>query len=184
MTAFALKNTRILFPSLINPRPSFNGDTQEYSFTLLIPKNDPQVKAFENAYKEEVTSSLGPKARVRPFLKPEDKLSVLKDGDLKYEEVEDKKKDLYAPYKGHYYINLKKPASKGEVKVVDEYKTPITTEEDIPHGATVNVVLDLSAYKHPNFGNQFSVKPVVVQVIDKSTAISGGVSPDGALELL
>ena len=184
---FTFTNVRFLYPNIITPKATFDGTGEEYSVVLLVNKNQKELlKKFVDTYKEMV---IGEFKKPIPGLRPPIGLplekAVLKDGDAKYEATEIDKKPNYEPYKGHYYTNLAVNVTRGKVEAVDADRQPILSVDQFPSGARGHLVAQLSCYRSPKFGPQFSVKPVLIQVVDISEPIGPtGLSVDEALGLL
>ena len=185
---FTFTAVRFLYPAILQPKPKYNGSGEEYSTVMLVPKKDKaQLKRFVEKYNNLVTQEFKGKkpTNLRPAVGLPITKAVLKDGDAKYEEVEVDKKPNYVPYRNHYYANLSIDAMRGKVEAVDADKNPIVSMEQLPSGARGHIVCEMSCYRSPKFGPQFSLKPVLVQVTDISDPIGPPrLSTDDALELL
>ncbi len=185
---FTFTAVRFLYPAILRPKPKYSGDGEEYSVVMLVPKDDQaQLKRFVDKYNKLVMDEFkGQKpTNLRPAVGLPITKAVLKDGDAKYNEVDLDKKPNYVPYKGHYYANLAIDTIRGSVEAIDADKNPIISMEQFPSGARGHIVTEMSCYRSPKFGPQFSLKPVLIQVTDISEPIGPPrLSPDEAMGLL
>ena len=179
---------RFLYPAILQPKPKYNGQGEEYSVVMLVPKNDQaQIKRFVDKYNQLVTQEFKGKkpTNLRPAIGLPMAKAVLKDGDAKYDEVDLDKKPNYEPYRGHYYANLSIDVMRGSVEAVDLDKNPLISMEQFPSGARGHIVCEMSCYRSQKFGPQFSLKPVLIQVTDISDPIGPPrLSTEAAMDLL
>lgn len=184
---FVFQNIRILYPAIIQPKAKFNGVGEEYSLVMLIPKTDKaQLKKFNIVYNAMVKEEFGTKpAGLRPAIGHPNEKAVLKDGSIKYQMVDIDKRPNYEAYKEHLYANLAVDTTRGKIDAVDIDKQPVLAVEQMPSGSYGHVVCELSAYKSQKWGPQFTVKPILVQVIDTSEPLGvPRLSAEDAAELL
>ena len=185
---FTFTAVRFLYPAILQPKIKYSGVGEEYSVVMLVPKIDRvQLKRFVEKYNELVTKEFKGKkpTNLRPAVGLPITKAVLKDGDAKYEEATVDKKPNYAPYKGNYYANLSIDSTRGTVEAVDADKNRLLSVDQFPSGARGHIVCEMSCYRSPKFGAQFSLKPVLIQVTDLSDPIGPQrLSPEDAMDLL
>jgi hypothetical protein len=163
-----LKNCRLAFPQVFEPK-SFDGEAQAaYSATLIIEKGDPALKEIEAAIEEIAKEKWGAKAdAVLKDLKAKDKL-FLHDGDDKAD---------YDGFPGNYYVSCR---SKSRPLVIDRDKTPLTQADGKPYGGCyVNCNFDIWAQEN-QFGKRINATLVGLQFLKDGDAFSGAApaSPD------
>ena len=184
---FVFQNVRLIYPAIVRPKAKFNGDGDEYSFVMLIRKDDKsQLKRFHDLYTEMVAEEFGKKpAGLRPDIGQPMEKAVLKDGDIKYNSVDIDKRPQYEAYRDHYYANMAIDATAGKIEAIDLDRNPILSQDQIPSGAYGHVVAECSCYKSPKWGPQYSVRPILVQVTDISDPIGAPrMSAEDAAKLL
>lgn len=167
--AFTFNNVRFMFPAIIKSKAKYGGVGQEFGVVALIPKSDvAQISRFKATYDELVAAEFKTApGNLRPFTGQSDK-AVLKDGDAKYSASPIDKRANYDAYRGHMFINLAIDAEQGKIGAVDADQNDIISVDQIPNGTYGHIVCECSAYKSPNYGPQFSVKPRLVQAVDIS----------------
>jgi hypothetical protein len=184
---FTFTGIRILYPAILRSKPNFSGNGEEYSYVMLVPKSDRiQLKRFKDAYLTLIHAEFKNKpAGIRPAIGLPHEKAVLKDGDAKYKATDIDRRPNYKPYKGHYYCTLAMSVDMGKIEAFDAEKQPILSQEQLPSGSYGNVVVELSAYRSPKYGPQFTIRPVIVQVIDISDPVGPArLSAEDALKLL
>jgi hypothetical protein len=184
---FTFMNIRILFPAILRSKPNFSGTGEEYSFVMLVPKKDkPQLKRFTDAYLTLINAEFKNKpAGMRPAIGQPHEKAVLKDGDTKFKNADVDRRPTYEPYKCHYYCTLSISADMGKIEAFDADRQPILSQDQLPSGAYGHAVVELSAYRSPKYGPQFTVRPAIVQVLDISNPVGPArLSAEDALNLL
>ena len=167
---FTFQNVRILYPALLRPKRTYAGDGEEYALVALIPKTDSlTVERFTEMYNKlaQVEFKTVP-PNLRPIFGPKGSKALLKDGDEQYNTAEVAKRGNYEAYRGHLFVNLSIRVEDGKVSVVDANQNDIISADQAPSGSYGHVVVSASAYKSPKFGPQFSLRPLLVQIIDAS----------------
>ena len=179
---------RTSFMKVYEPQQSMNGE-MEYSLRLLVPKDDKDMKRLKDAWErvclEEFRTPDPPGCR--PFLSasdPYDDKGWIMDGDWKYNNTPDEKKDMYAAYQGHWVVSAKAKADYPP-KVVDENKEEILDRSTFQSGDYARCVLELSAFTNKKLRRPVvSVKLLVVQKTGDGERFGGGVSPERAMAAL
>lgn len=162
-----LKNVRLSFPDLFEPRAFKAGDEPKYKATLLIAKDDPQVEIVEKAILATATEKWGAKAAsiIKGIRHNPNKFNF-QDGDTKE----------YDGYAGHMALS---GSSKSRPLVIDRDKTPLGAADGRPYaGCYVNASLEIFGYE--NSGNGISASLKGVQFVKDGDAFGGGApaSPD------
>lgn len=162
-----LKNVRLSFPDLFEPRAFKPGDKPKYKATFLVPKGSEQAKAIEAAIEavaKEKWPGNGPKVKdwrkILPSIRGNSNKCCWQDGDTK----------SYDGYEGMMAFsagNLARPT------LLDREKTVLTKDDGKPYaGCYVNAVLDLFAYD--NSGDGISASLGGVQFVRDGEAFAGG----------
>ena len=135
-----LSNVRLSFANIwkkTTPKGAENSEPK-YDLTVLIKKNDPQLKMLLDAI-EQI------KADHAPFPPSKWTEICLFDGDTS-SKAENKEGERYAGYEGHYALRLK---NKKSFPVVDKDLSQLTEDDGrIYSGCFVNVAFYLSGYKN------------------------------------
>lgn len=159
---FVLKNARLSFPALFEPR-DFNGDGKfRWSANFIVPKNDPQIdelKKIITAISLDQWKDKSP--AILKQLETTDK-TPLHDGDVKTQDG----------YEGMYFLS----ASNARVapKVVDRDRTPLQESDGrIYGGCFVNAHVDLYA-QDSQWGRRINATLTGVQFVKDGDAFSGG----------
>ena len=176
MSKFILKNVRISFPALFEPK-AFNGESNpSYEATFLIDPKDPQVAELNAAIEAVAKEKWKDKAdAVMKTLRAQDRL-CLHDGDLK---------SNLAGYAGMLYLGARSGA---KPKVYDNIADPNTNKareitsaaDGKPYsGSYVNARIDLWAMDN-SYGKRVCASLVSVQFWKDGEAFSGG--PQGSAD--
>lgn len=158
-----LKNVRFSFVRVFEAEDRMNSGRPAYSVTLLIPKNDKgnikKVKAAILAMQKEYLDN-NPKLNDKL---PKGKWNPIHDGD---EEDRD-------GYEGCYYIRCSRLESKGRPVVIDRYKQPITSKEEIYSGCWGVASIDCFLYDaNGNKGITFGLNGL--QKVREDESLGGG----------
>jgi hypothetical protein len=158
----SLKNVRLAFPALFEAKAVNAGDKPAFGASLILAKNDPQVKAINDAIDAAAQAKWGAKAgAVLKELRGKDKV-CLHDGDTKA---------TYAGFEGNMFVSARNPA---RPTVVNRDKTPLTEQDGVVYaGAYVNVVLELWAQDN-NYGKRVNATLMGVQFFKDGEAFTGG----------
>ena len=156
-----LKNVRLSFPDLWEPRAFQPGSKPKYKATFLIPKNDPQIKVIEAAIKQVAEEKWGKKADgILKTIRGNANKFCFQDGD-------NKDYDGYAGMMAFGASNAKKP------KVVNKARETVgEADEGAPYaGCYVNAILSVFAYDNSGAGIAASLGGV--QFAKEGDAFSG-----------
>lgn len=156
-----LKNVRLSFPDLFEPRAFQPGMEARYKATFLVPKGSDMDKAV-NAAIASVAKEKWPKTweKVLAGIKGNANKFCYQDGDTK----------SYDGYEGMMAFSA---GNKARPTVIDRDKTPLSKDEGKPYaGCYVNAVVELFAYD--NTGNGISASLGGVQFVKDGEAFSGG----------
>lgn len=156
-----LKNVRLSFPDLFEPRSFKPGDTPKYKATLLVPKGSDQAKAVDAAI-SAVAKEKWPKTweKVLAGIKGNTNKFCWQDGDSK----------TYDGYEGMMAFSA---GNKARPTIIDRNKDPLTKDDGKPYaGCYVNAVVEIFAYD--NSGNGISASLGGVQFVRDGEAFAGG----------
>lgn len=156
-----IKNARLSFPDLFEPRAFKAGDKPKYKGTFLVPKGSEQAKAVEAAI-VAVAKEKWPKTweKVLASIRGNANKFCWQDGDSK----------TYAGYEGMMAFSAGNAA---RPTVFDRDKSPLSKDDGKPYaGCYVNAVVELFAYD--NSGNGISASLGGVQFVKDGEAFSGG----------
>lgn len=170
-----IKNARLCFAHLFEPKAPRAGGKLKYSVDVLIPKSDKAqlalvVKEIQAAaaekYKEKATGFLA-------SIKGNNAKNAFRDGDVK---VSGEGKE-YTDYKGCYYITTKSDnppvvLTRNRVQVTNDNKASM---QDVPYsGCYANVLLHFYALGGENAGVFSGLDGV--QFVKDGPRLSGGAS--------
>lgn len=161
-----LQNVRLAFPVLFEAK-TVNGEGKPaFSASLLLAKNDPQVKVINAAIEEVAKQKWGAKAdAILKQARGQDKLA-LHDGDLKSQ---------YAGFEGMFYVSARNAV---RPLVIDRDKSPLSEADGKPYaGCYVNVSLELWAQDN-NYGKRVNASLSGVQFSKDGDAFAGGGAAD------
>lgn len=156
-----LKNVRLSFPDLFEPRAFKPGMEARYKATFLVAKGSDQAKAIDAAI-AAVAKEKWPKTweKVLASIKGNANKFCWQDGDTK----------TYDGYEGMMALSA---GNKARPSVFDRDKTALTKDDGKPYaGCYVNAVIDIFAYD--NTGNGISASLGGVQFVRDGEAFSGG----------
>jgi len=156
-----LKNVRLSFPDLFEPRAFKAGDEPKYKATLLIAKDDPQIAVIEKAILATAAEKWGAKgAAVVKGIRGNPNKFNFQDGDTK-------------EYDGYAGMMAFTANSKSRPLVIDRDKTPLSMADGRPYaGCYVNASVELFGYD--NSGNGISATLKGVQFVKDGDAFGGG----------
>ena len=142
MAKIKLQNVRLSFPSLFR-RAVFGGEETKFEGTFLLPKDDPQNAAIEDAIAALTKEKFKGKALSADRV-------CYKDGDtIDY--------DAYAGNMSIKASSVKRPL------VIDTDRSPLSEDDGKPYaGCYVNVILELWAQDN-NFGKRINANLLGVQ---------------------
>ena len=156
-----LKNVRLAFPQLFEPK-TFGGEGDPaYSASLILAKNNPSIKELEAAIKAVAEEKWTTKAAAElKTLKAAEKL-CLRDGDGKSE---------YDGFPGNVYVAAR---SKTRPLVIDRDKSPLTSADGRPYGGSIcHANVDIWAQSNA-YGKRINATLVGVQFVKDGQAFSG-----------
>ena len=156
-----LRNVRLAFPALFEPK-QVNGEGQPaYSASLLLSADDPQVNDLNTLIDQVGSAKWGTKAKtVLGALRGADK-TALHNGDLKAE---------YDGFAGCWYVSAR---SKTKIMVADRDKSPLSAQDGKPYaGCFVDASIELWAQDN-NFGKRVNATLRWVQFRRDGDAFAG-----------
>jgi len=166
-----LKNVRLSYPHLFEPRSAVEGADPKFSTTLLIPKsNELALQTVKNAIAAAVTEAIPAKWGGK---KPTTLRMPLRDGDAKDELTGDYEKPG-SEFRGHYYMSA---SSKTRPGVVFGPNRDPATPEDIWPGEYAHVSVSFFGYNAA--GNRgVSAGLNNVWALGRGDRLDGGMSPE------
>lgn len=156
-----LRNVRIAFPQLFEPKAFGDGDPA-FSASFLMPPDHAAVKELEAAIQAAADEKWGAKSKeVLKGLKAADK-TCLHNGDSKGE---------YDGFAGNMFVSAR---SKTAPKVLDRKKNILLPRDGIPYGGCyVNALLDVWAQDN-DFGKRVNATLAGVQFVRDGDAFGSG----------
>ena len=164
-TRVVLKNVRLSYEHVWEPKPTTNGDLK-YSASLIFPKTDKanlaRIKSAVEAAKEAGKSKLANKKGVIPSgIK-----MPLRDGDERGDDA----------YDGCYFVNANS-SEDHPPKIVDRHVNPIMDRDEVYSGCYANVSVNFFAFNtEGNIGIGCGLGNI--QKIKDGERLSGGASAD------
>jgi len=156
-----IKNARLSFPDLFQPRPFQAGDPPKFKGTFLVPKDSEMAKAIDAAL-EAVAKAKWPKdwQKVLARIRPNPNKCCWQDGDTK----------SYAGYDGMMAFSASNKVRPG---LFDRDKTPLVeTDGKLYAGCYVDAIVELFAYDNSGAGISASLSGV--RFVKDGEAFSGG----------
>lgn len=133
MATVKLKNVRLAFPVLWEPRAFEEGGAKKYGATILIPKNSPYVAEINKTIKTVAKEKWGAKSEAI--------VKSIEGNALKYCFLDGDLKDKYEGFEGHYYLSAKATV---RPNVRDKDNSPLSAEDGKPYGGCyVFVIIDI-----------------------------------------
>lgn len=167
MSKQILRNVRLSFPDLWEARSFMDGEPK-FGATLLLPKDDPQAKAFLAEVKR-----LGTEEFKAGWTKAK---NLVSDGDEKVKEDG----TPYEGYAGHWAIRV---STKKRPAVVDRDKSALVEADGKPYaGCYVNAVFGLNAFSS-QYGKFITGTLSAIQFVGDGEAFGGGASNGGLDDL-
>lgn len=164
-TRVMLKNVRIAFPQLFEPKADDSGRLK-YGCAVILPTDHPQIAEIQRAMDAAGTAKWGDKwPATKKLLEKQDRLA-LHDGDLKAK---------YDGYEGNLYVNATAQEN-ARPTVLDQNKSPLTSRDGkIYAGCYVNISLDFWPQKdHPKGGSRINAQLRGVQFVRDGEAFAAG----------
>lgn len=156
-----LKNVRLSYANLFEPRSIVDGGVLKYSTAVLIEKTDKaQIKAIGEIVNEIINEQKWTAAQKKSAD------IALRDGDTEKPEEE--------PYQGVAYLNAK---SNRKPLVVDQKRQVVDSEDIVYSGCYANVMV--SFYPYDNAGNKgVGVGLLAVQKVRDGEPLGNTVTAD------
>lgn len=161
---FVVKNARLSFPALFEPR-DYNGDENfKWQAHFLLPKNDPQVAALTDVMLQVAKEQWGSKGQTHFDLLTSDNKLCLIDGKRKPDNEE---------YEGMMYISANNAKVKPDVRRRDKSKADVSDGPTLFYaGAIVLGVLDIYAQDN-KFGKRINASLIGVQFMEHGDRFAG-----------
>lgn len=161
-----LKNVRLAFPNLFEPRAASDTAKPKFSATFIFPAEHPATSAIKDAMVGVAKTKWGPKAGdVYKSLKAADKLA-LHDGVAKSD---------YAGFEGNLYINASNAARVRVLEYDGTNYVDLTFADGRPYaGCYVNGVIEMWAQDHPKYGKRINASLMGVQFVGDGERLAGG----------
>ena len=157
-----LKNVRLAFPNLFEPRSFGEDDTPARSASFILPPDHPQAKEIEQVLAfvaEEKWKAKG--AAMLKQLRATGK-TCLRNGDDKAD---------YDGFAGNFYVSAR---STGPVLVIDQLRNTLTKDSGKPYaGCYVNAKVEIWAQDN-KFGKRVNATLKGVQFLRDGDAFAGG----------
>lgn len=161
MAIMQLKNVRLAFPALFEPKAVNPGDKPKFGGSFLLPPDHPQVAEIRQNIIQTARDKWGEKAdAILKELKAKDRL-CLHDGDTKAQ---------YDGFEGMLYVSA---SSDARPTLIDRDKTPLVEADGRPYaGCYVVVSIDIWAQDN-NYGKRINATLRGVQFSKDGDAFSG-----------
>lgn len=162
MAKVTLKDVRLTFPQLFEPKQVNGQGDPKFSAAFLLPKTHPQVAEIKAAIVEAATAKWAAKhPEVLKALAAADKLA-LHDGDAKSD---------YDGYAGSLFINA---SNKIRPLVIGPQREPLVAADGKPYsGCYVNAIIELWAQDN-QFGKRVNASLLGVQFVRDGERLAGG----------
>ncbi|MEY2680657.1 MAG: hypothetical protein RL661_888 [Pseudomonadota bacterium] len=165
--SFVIKNARLSYPALFNPK-DYKGDKNfKWQAHFLIPKNDPQVAELEAVMLQQAKAKWGSKAQtIFDNLKSDNKICLL-DGKRKPDEE---------AYQGMMFVSANHAKKKPDVRRRDKSRATEDDEGTLFYpGAVVLGVLEIYCQDN-NYGKRINASLLGVQFMAHADRFAGGLS--------
>lgn len=161
---FVVKNARLSFPALFEPR-DYQGDGNfKWQGHFLIPKNDPQVASLNDVMLQVAKDKWGAKGKAQFDLLKEDNKLCFHDGKRKPENEE---------YEGMMFISASNAKVKPDVRRRDKSKAEASDENTLFYpGAIVLGVFDIYC-QDSKFGRRINASLMGVQFMEHGERFAG-----------
>lgn len=180
-TVVKLKNVRLAFPELFNPKPIGSSETKYYSAALPVEPGSENHVALEAAIEEAAKAKWAAKSTA--ILK-----TIREKGDIGYKHrpLTDGEGEVYDGFQGMHSVNATRREDKGPPLVVNRDGTPLTAASGKPYaGCYVNATVEVWAQDN-QYGKKVNIQLRGVQFVRDGAAFSGGapIDPDSEFEAL
>lgn len=169
MSDVMLKNVRIAFPKLFEPKAVGDGDKKYFSLAAIIEPGSENAKACDAAVTEVAKSKWADKAA--GVMK-----KLVEDGKVAFKKkpLTDQQGQAYDGFEGMWSLNASRPESKGRVVVIDRNKAPLSERDGKPYaGSYCNVMVSFWAQDNAN-GKRLNCELKAVQFVKDGDAFGGG----------
>jgi hypothetical protein len=158
-----LKNARLAFPNLFQPRPGQDGGEAKYGASLIIAPDNPAIKELNAAFSKIAKEKWAEKGEtILKGLKAQDRL-CLHDGATKAQ---------YQGFEGNMFVSS---SSKTRPSVFDRLRTPIAAEDGkVYSGCYVNASIELWAQDSKSYGKRINAQLRGVQFVADGDAFAAG----------
>lgn len=150
---FILKNVRLSFPDIFEPKAGDDSDKKRYKASFLMDPNDPANKAQilqVRAKMDEMWQTWTKKSDAKA---PRDKTALRKGDDKEYE-----------GYAGMWFISAARAESQGRPLLVDRQKKEYGEKtNELYAGCYVNVKIRVYCFEHPKSGKRINASIEVIQ---------------------
>lgn len=165
-----LKNVRLAFPDLFEPRPDVDGNNPKFGANFIFEKGDANHKALSAAMKAVAIEKWGDNGE--KILKTlENTKRCCRDGDTNL----DKEGNTYNGFEGMQYVVARRSPKQGRPMIIDRDKTPLLPEDGKPYGGCyVNASIDIYALDKPKIGKSVNADLRGVQFVKDGDAFGGG----------
>ena len=158
---------RLSFEHIFSPQVPNEQAEPKYSLTLLVPKNDPQIPAIQQAIKAAVDDAVERGTFKQAIDPAQTKYPPLRDGDSMTDSGEPRGPE----FANHVFISAK-AGTKRKPFVVDGNLQPVIDESEVYSGCYVNVALQFFGYA--NSGNKgVSASLIGVQKVADGERLGG-----------
>ena len=160
-----LKDVRITFPVLFEPKQVNGQGDPKFSASFLFPKNHPQKAEIERGLVEAAKAKCNDKyGEVLKALKAGDRL-CMHDGDAKSD---------YEGYAGMYFINASNKIRPLVVGGGPDGRAPLVASDGKPYsGCYVNMIVEFWAQDN-QFGKRVNASLLGVQFVKDGERLAGG----------
>jgi hypothetical protein len=160
-----LKNVRLAFPALYEPRAMDAESKARYSALFLLPPDHPQLKEIEAAIDTAANEKWDKKAAQHlKALRTSDR-TCLHDGDTKAQ---------YDGFEGNLFVSAAAAGDGAPPTVVDRDRTKLTKESGKPYaGCYVNASIEIYAQDNA-YGKRINASLRGVQFAKDGDAFGGG----------
>lgn len=165
-TRVLLKNVRLAFPALFEPRVDPDTGRKSYGCALILPPDHPQIAEINAAMDAAGAGKWADKwPMTKKALEKQDRMA-LHDGDIKAK---------YDGYAGNLFINANSNENSPPT-VVDQLRQPLGRASGKPYaGCYVNASLEFWAQKdHPKGGSRINAQLRGVQFLRDGDSFSAG----------
>jgi hypothetical protein len=165
-TRLMIKNVRLAFPNLFEPRIDQDTGRKSYGASLILPTDHPQIAEIQKAMDAAGQGKwLDKWAVTKKGLEKQDRMA-LHDGDTKAK---------YDGFEGNLFINANSNENAAPT-VVDQARNPLSKSSGKPYaGCFVNASIEFWAQKdHPKGGSRINAQLRGIQFYKDGDSFSAG----------